>query len=112
VPLELGRNVRVPADVKRVDPSVLSASVDGQVTRALRTKFFAGAWQFEDLSAAQLNDLRTLFDTLGAGAPAFAVLDDALAWTCWYQRFTGELGASFNAGPGLFNAAFSWEEAR
>lgn len=112
VPTELGRNVRVPADVKRVDPSVVSTSVDGQQTRAARTKFYAGAWAFEDITEAQLDDLRTLFDALGAGGAHFAVLDAAIEWTCWYQRITGELGASFNAGPGLFNAAFGWEEAR
>lgn len=110
--LELSRNVRVPAALQRVDPSVIATSVDGQATHTRRTKYFAGQWDLGEVPEADLDDLRELFDGLGVHTPYFVVLDTSLAWTCWLQRFAGPLGLGLAVMAGRYDVAIPWEEVR
>lgn len=109
---ESTRNVRVPASITRPDPSVGTPSVDGQKTFVIRTKHFAGAWDFEEIDEANLSQLRTLFDAIGVHTPHVVVLDDTLAWTCWLARFVGALQWTLNMVSGRYTVTFPWEEAR
>lgn len=110
--LEPTRNVRVPARVSRVDPSIGTMAVSGQKTFVERPKYFAGAWEFIEIAEAQLDDFRSLWDTIGAREPIFMVLDTDLAWTCWLARFVGELGAELGVIAGRYTVTFPWEEVR
>lgn len=112
VEVEPAVNVLTPASLGRQDPAVASASVDGQKTFATRTKYFAGAWEFDHVAEAQLGDLYSLFDTLGNAGAHFAVLDTDLAWTCWYARLAGQLGVRLELAPGRYSVSFPWEEVR
>lgn len=105
-------NVLTPATLGRQDPAVGAASVDGQKTFATRTKYFAGAWEFDHVAEAQLGDLYSLFDALGAAGAHFVVLDTDLAWTCWYARLVGQLGVRLELAPGRYSVSFPWEEVR
>lgn len=109
---ELTRNIVVPADIARIDPSLSAVSVDGQETVARRTKYFAGTWAFADCDETMLGDLRSLFDSLGKHTPYFVVLDTSLAWTCWLQRSTGELGTGLSVMAGRYNVRLPWAEVR
>jgi hypothetical protein len=105
-------NVKVPADIMRVDPAAMSASVDGQKSFARRTKFVRGAWEFMLVPEAQLSDMRTLFDTLGVSGSMFMVLDTALAWSAWFAQIAGELTWQMDLAPGRYSVRFPWEEVR
>lgn len=108
------RNVRAPARIDRVDPSIGALSLDGQATFVRRTKYFAGAWQFTLVSEADLTTLREYFHAGGTSLPLFMVLRDTLSWTCWYARFTGALGieVSPHQAVGRYTVTMPWQEAR
>lgn len=112
VEVEPAVNVMVPLDISRQDPSVGTASVDGQQTFAVRTKFFAGAWTFDTVAEAQLAQLETLFDTVGTSGAHFVVLDAALPWTCWYARMVSALARRPELSNGRYTIGFPWEEVR
>lgn len=105
-------NVMVPAELGRQDPAVSAASVDGQKTFATRSKYFSGSWTFDHVAETQLGDLSTLFETLGASAAHFVVLDSALAWTCWLARLSGQIGVRLEEVAGRYSVSFPWEEVR
>jgi hypothetical protein len=110
--LEPAQNVTVPVDLQRPDPSVESASVDGQQTFARRTKFFRGAWEFGNIAEAQLDNYRAMWDALGASGVFFQVLDDALPWTSWYARIAGQLAVQLAVLEGRYNVGLPWQECR
>lgn len=110
--LELVNNPIVPAAPKRVDPSVLSVSVDGQRTTARRTKYHVGRWQWRNVTETQLAEHRAIFDALGASVPFFAVLDTAVGWTCQLVYLAGELEIGLETLAGRYAPAWAWEEAR
>jgi hypothetical protein len=105
-------NVRVPADIARMDPAAMSVSVDGQKSFARRTKFARGAWEFTAVPEAQLSDLRALFNTLGVSGAMFMVLDTALAWSAWYAQIAGEMTWQLESRAGSYSVRFPWEEVR
>lgn len=110
VEVEPAINIRVPADVSRVDPSVAGISVGGQKTFARRQKMFAGSWSFDDVQEAQLAQLQALFDAIGASGTHFVVLDTTLPWTCWYARLAGELSLGFAVVAGRYPVKVPWQE--
>lgn len=112
VEVEPAVNVIVPAALARQDPAVAGASVDGQKTFATRTKYYAGAWEFDHVLEAQLEQLQTLFEALGTSGAHFVVLDTALAWTCWYVRMAGPVGVRLELATGRYSVAVPWEEVR
>jgi hypothetical protein len=103
-------NVRVPADVERVDPSVGTASVDGQLTYAQRTKYCYGVWEWDEVGEAQKEQLEDMFEAIGASGAHFVVLDTALAWTCWYARLAGELATPLAMLAGRYSPRIAWKE--
>lgn len=105
-------NIRVPASFGRVDPSVAGSSVDGQRTFARRTKFFAGQWQFDDVTETQFEQLQALFDSIGAAGAHFVVLDVNLSWTCWYARLVENLSFGLAIVAGRYPVSIGWEEVR
>lgn len=110
VELEPSINVQVPADIRRVDPSVESVSVGGQMTFSTRQKMFAGAWAFDDVTETQMQQLQALFDAIGASGTHFVVLDAALPWTCWYARLGPELKVGLAVVAGRYPVSFPWRE--
>jgi hypothetical protein len=106
------QNVSVPSDLELLDPSVESASVDGQATFARRTQFSRGTWAFENIPEAQLDTYRALWRTLGASGVFFQVLDDSLSWTSWYSRMVGQLGVQMGVLEGRYNVGLGWVECR
>jgi hypothetical protein len=109
---EVPTNFRVPVAIDRADPSMGSASVDGQETWARRSKFFAGAWEFVRVSDAMLDQLRLLWDTLGVSGEFFQVADTGLPWTCWYARCSGGLRAELMELAGRYTVTLPWREVR
>lgn len=103
-------NVRVPADITRIDPSVGSASVDGQLTYAQRTKYCVGAWTWDTVTEAHKEQLEDMFEAIGGSGTHFVVLDTALAWSCWYARLTGELAAPLDIVAGRYSPSIGWRE--
>lgn len=110
--LEPAINVKVPFSSPRQDPSIGTPSVDGQKTFVRRTKFFAGAWEFDHVTEAVLDTLRAFFDAIGVSTPHFVVLDTALSWTAYYARLTGSLGLRPEFAPGRTTSSIAWEEVR
>jgi hypothetical protein len=110
VEVEPAINVRVPADIRRIDPSVFGVSIGGQKTFALRTKRFMGEWTFDDVVEAQRAQIETLFDTVGASGAHFVVLDTALPWTCWLARLGDELRIGLAIVAGRYPISFPWQE--
>lgn len=106
------QNVTVPSDVGLLDPSVESASVDGQATFARRTMFAKGAWAFENIPEAQLTSYRAIWRALGVSGVFFQVLDDTLSWTAWYSRIAGQLGVQMGVLEGRYNVGLPWQENR
>lgn len=106
-------NVMVPLPGGRVDPSVRANSVDGQAAFALRTKFQQGAFVFDAVPQAQLEQLQTMFDGIGTAVPLFIVLDTAISWMCWFARI-GSLtwDVEPNGAIGRYSPKFPWEEVR
>jgi len=110
VEVEPAVNIMVPADIQRIDPSVGSGSVDGQMTFARRTKYSAGAWAFHEVGETQLGQLQALFEAIGVAGAHFVVLDTTLAWTCWYARLSGELSAPLAIVAGRYSPSITWRE--
>lgn len=105
-------NPSVPLDIRRIDPSVVSASTDGQRTAAKRTKYFAGGWAFRNVDETHLAEIRAEFDALGVGTPFFQVLDTSLTWQCWLAYLAAELGVGIGEIAGRYGVSVPWEEAR
>lgn len=106
------QNVIVPTDAARKDPSVLSSSVDGQVTVRRRTAFADGAWVMQEVPEAQLDLYRAMWNAMGVGGVFFQVLDTSLTWTCWMARSMGEFRKQFGVLAGRYNIGLPWEEVR
>lgn len=109
---EPAQNVIVPTAAPRKDPSVVSASVDGQVTVRRRTTYADGAWVFQEVPEAQLDIYRAFWRETGVGGVFFHVLDLDLSWTCWLARATGEMQRQFGVLAGRYSVALPWEEVR
>ena len=105
-------NIAVPAEIARPDPSVIVESVDGQATTARRTKFFRGSWAFRNITEAQLDLYRAMWDALGVSGVFFQHLDDSLAWTCWYARNAADLSIELAEIEGRYTLGFPWVENR
>jgi hypothetical protein len=105
-------NVRVPASFGRFDPSASGNSVDGQETFARRTKYFAGKWEFDDVTETQFGQLQALFDSIGASGAHFVVLDVNLPWSCWYARLVDGLNMGLALVTGRYPVSVSWKEVR
>lgn len=112
VEVEPSTNIKVPASFARRDPSVSGASIDGQKTFARRTKFFAGEWEFDDVTETQFGQLQALFEAIGASGTHFVVLDVNLAWSCWYARLVDHLSTGLAIVAGRYPARIGWEEVR
>lgn len=106
------QNVIVPTEAARKDPSVLSSSVDGQVTVRRRTPYCDGAWVMQEVAEAQLDTYRAMWNAMGVGGVFFQVLDTSLAWTCWMARSMGEFRKQFGVLSGRYNIGLPWEEVR
>lgn len=106
------QNVIVPTESARKDPSVLSASVDGQVTVRRRTTYADGAWVMQEVPEAQLDLYRAMWNGMGVGGVFFQVLDTSLSWTCWMARSMGEFKRQFGVLAGRYNIGLPWEEVR
>lgn len=106
------QNVIVPTEATRKDPSVLSSSVDGQVTVRRRTQYSDGAWVFQEVPEAQLDTYRAMWNAMGVGGVFFQVLDTSLAWTCWLARVSGDFKKQFASLSGRYNVGLPWEEVR
>lgn len=109
---EPAQNVLVPADLTREDPTVVTASIDGQETFSTRTKVFRGAWTMQEIPEAQLDTYRANWDALGVSGKFYQVLDTALPWTCWYARQAGDLGIQLSVLAGRYNIGLPWVENR
>lgn len=105
-------NPIVPADMQRIDPSVETASIDGQTSTASRTKFYAGRWQFRQIPDAQLDQYRAMFDALGVSGRLFQVLDTSRGWMCWYAKFAGPLEVGLEVLDGRYALGQPWVEVR
>lgn len=109
---EVARNIRVPASIRRPDPSQAVVSVDGQKVFRRRTKYFTGTWEFLEVGESELSTHRALFDAIGVGTPHFVVLDTSLAWSCWFARFVEALEFALSELAGRYNVGLAWEEVR
>jgi len=107
-------NVMVPIGLDRQDPSVLATSSDGQKSFAARTKYITGQLRWDAVLAAQLDQLRAIFDAIGQATPLFIVLDTSLSWTTWLARLSGGLAWELepNLAIGRYGAAIAFEEVR
>lgn len=105
-------NPIIPSDIRRIDPSAVSLSTDGQRSTARRTQYAAGAWQFRNLDETQLSELRRLFRASGVHTPFFQVLDTSPAWMTWLAYCAGELGIGLGEIAARYMAGQAWEEAR
>lgn len=105
-------NPSVPLEIRRLDPSVVSTSTDGQRTTAKRSKYFAGAWAFRNVVDGQLDELRAIFDASGVGSPFFQLLDTSRSWWCTLAYQGAELGIGLGEIDTRFGVGVTWEEAR
>lgn len=112
VPLEPSVNWIVPADGEIVDPSIATASVDGQTTITTRTAFTAQTLTLESVSEDDFDDLRTMYAAVGVRRNFFVVLDSTRAWTCQLIRFVSPLKYRWQEVDSLFTVSLDYEEAR
>ena len=105
-------NVVVPLPVDRDDPSIGASSVDGQKTYATRTGFAVGQMEFGDVTETILDNLRTIFRTVGKRTPFFVTLDTTLAWTSWLLRLSSPWAVRFGEIAGRYHVSAAWEEVR
>jgi hypothetical protein len=112
--LEPAVNVMVPISLARRDPSMESASADGQKSFVTRTPFVVGELRWDAVLAAQLDQLRALFEAVGVRQPCFIVLDTALSWTTWFARVAGPLAWELEPGGALarYGVSLPFEEVR
>lgn len=110
--LEPSVNVSVPLDVQDVDPSIVTASPDGQRTVTLRTAYAAGHFTWGDLTETDRANLRAMWAAVRSAIPLFAVLDTSLSWTSWLLYMASNLTQQFNEMSNRFDMGFEWEEAR
>lgn len=103
----------IEPQISRPDPSVERASEDGQKSYAARSTFAYGAFQFF-MAQTDVDNLRTVFRTVGMRTPFFLVLDTTATWLQWLARFSSELSVSLRAtvSGGLHTVTISFEEAR
>jgi hypothetical protein len=112
VEVEPSTNIKVPASFGRFDPSTAGQSVDGQKTMSRRTKYFAGSWEFDDITETQFGQLQAFFDSVGISGTHFVVLDTSLSWSCWYARLVDTLALGLAIVVGRYPAKVNWEEVR
>lgn len=109
---EVPVNPSVPLEIRRVDPSLVSVSTDGQRSTARRSKYYAGSWVFRNVLDAQLDEMRAIFESSGVGSPFFQVLDTSRSWWTWLAYQAPELGVGLGEIDTRFGAGLAWEEAR
>jgi hypothetical protein len=99
--------------INRNDPAVMSQSVDGQQSYAERTSFASGQWAWRVVVDDTLVDnLRTVYRTVGRRTPLFAVLDTTRGWAAWLCRLTSDIQARGLVDLSVVDLSVSWEEVR
>lgn len=109
---EPARNVTVPMDSQRIDPSLVSAGLDGQRTVASRTPYWVGSFSFAYLSQSDVETFYAMREAVSVGTPVYAVLDTAITWATWLCYFRGEVSKRFEENSSLYSCELPWEEAR
>lgn len=112
VPLEPSVNWIVPAEGEIVDPSIATASVDGQTTITTRTSYASQNLTMESVSEDDFDDLRTMYAAVGVRRNFFVVLDSTRAWTCQLIRFVSPLKYRWENVDSRFTVSLDYEEAR
>jgi hypothetical protein len=111
--LEPTAKPQAPFDIRHTDPSVMRASEDGQVTFAARTRYAAGTIDCF-MAQTDLDNLRTVYRTVGLRTPFFLVFDTSATWLHLLARFTGDWSKALRGtvSGGLHVVSIGWEEAR
>lgn len=109
---EPSRHPVLPLGLRRADPSVMRASVDGQQTWTQRTHFASGALVFNNAPEADLDTYRQMYRQLGRRTPFFFILDDSLGYQQWLLRFASDVDFTRKPVPGRYDVALAVEEAR
>lgn len=109
---EPSRACVVPVAWTPVDPSIESASVDGQASYTSRTPYAEGDLLFKAIDEADLTAFRSLYRTVGRRIPFFFALDTSLGHQQWLMRCAGDLIIRRRPVPGRYDVSFSWREAR
>lgn len=99
--------------VGRVDPSVPSASPDGQMSFTTRTHYYRGSISFSFLLEADATRFHETWNAVGNRVPFFFAADTDILNQQWLMRIKGELELDRYGGETpIYRIKFDWEEAR
>lgn len=107
--LEPARSLSPSLSVRRVDPSIQRVATGGQRSAVIRSKYHEVSGTFVLQTATARNDLRTLYETIGATTPALFAVDPANPSLVFYGTLGATLSAE-NRGPDLWDVPIEFVE--
>jgi hypothetical protein len=107
--LEPARSISPEISVRRVDPSIQRYATGGQRSSVLKAKYHEISALFVLQTATARNDLRALYETVGATTSVLFAVDPANASLVFYGTLPAALTAT-NRGPDLWDVPIEFVE--
>lgn len=107
--LEPARSVSPTLGVRRIDPSLTRYAMGGQRSAVVRAKFHEVSGVFVLQTATARNDLRTVYETIGATTPVILAVDPLDPSLVFYGTFPEALVAEHRAAD-LWDLPFTFVE--
>jgi hypothetical protein len=107
--LEPTRSISPELTIRRVDPSEQRVAIGGQRSAVLRAKYHEVSATFVLQTATARNDLRALYETVGATTPVLLAVDPLNPSLIFYGTLASALTAQ-NRGPDLWDVPVEFVE--
>lgn len=107
--LEPSSSLSTALNIQRIDPSVQRYAIGGQRSAVLRSKFHHVSGTFVLQAASARQDLRRLYETLGATVPAILAVDPNDPSLIFYGTLQSTLEAQHH-GPDLWDMPIEFTE--
>lgn len=107
--LEPSRSLSPALTLRRVDPSVQRYAVGGQRSAVLRAKYHEVSGTFPIQAVSARDDLRAMYETIGATEPVLFAVDSADPSLVFYGTLQSTLTAQ-NRGPDLWDLPIEFVE--
>jgi len=107
--LEPTRSVSDGVSITRIDPSVQRVAIGGQRSAVIRPKYHRATGRFDVQTASARDDLRTLYETVGAAVPAIFTVDPSSPSLTLYGTLQASLDAT-DSSPNLWRVPIDFTE--
>lgn len=107
--LEPSRSLSPALSLRRVDPSIQRYSTGGHRSSVVRSKYHEVSGTFVLQTAAARNELRRMYESIGATTPALFTLDASDTSLTFYGTLNAALSAQ-HAGPDLWDVPIEFVE--